>query len=70
MDLKKEFKKYGMRQEDVAQALGMSQPRLAQILNNKIPPTKEQESQILRLLLSLVEGKRRWPDDFLITKGR
>lgn len=70
MDLKKRFKEFGMKQEDIARTLGIQQSRVAQILNGVIPPTKEQEAQILRLLLSLVEGTRRWPDDFAIFKGR
>lgn len=69
MDLKSRFKQLGMKQEDVARTLGMTQSRVAQILNNSIPPTKNQEAQILRLLLSLIEGKRKWPDDFIVTRG-
>lgn len=68
MNFKSRFKEIGMTQEDVGRALGMSQSRVSQIFNGLLPPTKDQELQILRLLLSLNEGKKKWPDDFVITR--
>lgn len=49
------FKKYGLRQEEIAKRLGYTQPRVSQILTGKIPASRDIEIQLLKLLLREVK---------------
>ncbi|MGW8113943.1 helix-turn-helix transcriptional regulator [Caproicibacterium sp. NSD3] len=61
-DIRKRRKALGMRQEDLAEKLGVTRQTINAIENNKYNPTLELAMKVARLLNASVESIFRLPD--------